>query len=259
MNINLQHALLIILIVLVVTIPPVICYMRFVHHSESSGCHNSSQPALPNGTDTSSEKSNEIPVQPSKDFTILIDPGHGGYDPGKVSPDGIKEKDINLSISEKLYKLLCSQGYSARLTRSSDASLDSPESSSKKNSDLRNRTDMASDINADLYISIHQNSYSAEYIHGAQVFYYSTSIEGKELAECIQEHLISEVDPENTRSAKGNSDYMVLTESPCTSVIVECGFLSNTAECSKLCTDSYQKQLATAICNAINDWVSTHK
>ena len=107
-------------------------------------------------------------------------------------------------------------------------------------------------------VSIHQNSYSAEYVHGAQVFYYSTSSDGKALAECIQEHLISEADPSNTRAAKGNSEYLVLRESPCTAVIIECGFLSNTKECSDLCNDEYQTALANAICNAVCTWHEQH-
>ena len=78
------------------------------------------------------------------------------------------------------------------------------------------------------------------------------------MAECIQEHLISEADPSNTRTAKGNSEYLVLRESPCTAVIVECGFLSNTKECSDLCNDEYQTALANAICNAVCTWHEQH-
>ena len=113
---------------------------------------------------------------------------------------------------------------------------------------------MAEQLNADLYISIHQNSYSAEYVHGAQVFYYSTSPTGKSLAESIQQHIIDEADPDNTRMAKGNPDYMVLKDSPCTSVIVECGFLSNNNECQRLCDNEYQFKIANAIANAIDEW-----
>ena len=197
-------------------------------------------------------------VAGTKSFTILIDPGHGGFDPGKVSPDGIMEKDINLAIASKLASALTDQGFSVYLTRDSDKSLNSENASSKKTSDLKARTNLATNVNADLYISIHQNSYSAEYVHGAQVFYYSTSSGGKALAECIQEHLISEADPSNTRAAKGNSEYLVLRESPCTAVIVECGFLSNTKECSDLCNDEYQTALANAICNAVCTWHEQH-
>ena len=93
-------------------------------------------------------------------------------------------------------------------------------------------------------------------MHGAQVFYYSTSREGKILAECIQEHLISDADPSNHRCAKGNSEYMVLTENHCTAIIVECGFLSNQAEADKLVTGAYQEHLAFYIAMAVMQYVS---
>jgi N-acetylmuramoyl-L-alanine amidase len=191
----------------------------------------------------------------AKDFIIVIDPGHGGYDPGKVSDDGIKEKEINLAISQKLYEILTQMGFSVFMTRDTDISLNSENETSKKSSDLQNRLSFASNSQADLYISIHQNSYSAPSVHGAQVFYYETSSVGKSLAEIIQAEIISQVDSSNTRAAKGNSEYLVLKDSHCTSIIVECGFLSNSTECVLLCDEEYQKSMATAIANGICSWV----
>ena len=107
----------------------------------------------------------------AKSFTILIDPGHGGFDPGKVSPDGIMEKDINLAIASKLASALTDQGFSVYLTRDSDKSLNSENASSKKTSDLKARTNLATNVNADLYISIHQNSYPDPSVCGPQVFF----------------------------------------------------------------------------------------
>ena len=250
MNINLRHVILVTLIILAVAIPPVICYLVFVR-----GGGSSVQQGITGQNPTTQGDGTEGQDVAGMEYVILIDPGHGGYDPGKVSPDGIREKDINLAISTKLAQALKARGYTVFLTRDSDVSLDNPGVSSKKTSDLRSRTDMAVKVKADLYISIHQNSYSAEYVHGAQVFYYSTSRDGKALAESIQKHLIENADPDNSRAAKGNSEYLILTESPCTAVIVECGFLSNNSECSRLCTDDYQKALADAICNGIDDWL----
>lgn len=246
--------ILVFAIIFAVILPPILCYIFIVRPADHTA-----------GQDTSTNTGNEHTstegldtTDAAKSFTILIDPGHGGFDPGKVSPDGIMEKDINLAIASKLASALTDQGFSVYLTRDSDKSLNSENASSKKTSDLKARTNLATNVNADLYISIHQNSYSAEYVHGAQVFYYYTSSGGKALAECIQEHLISEADPSNTRAAKGNSEYLVLRESPCTAVIVECGFLSNTKECSDLCNDEYQTALANAICNAVCTWHEQH-
>ena len=189
---------------------------------------------------------------------VVIDPGHGGSDPGKVAVDGSLEKDINLAIAQKLGAYLEKQGVEVYYTRESDCELCTESGGSKKAKDLQKRCQIVENVDPDVTISIHQNSYSAEYVHGAQVFYYSTSSGGKALAECIQEHLISEADPSNTRAAKGNSEYLVLRESPCTAVIVECGFLSNTKECSDLCNDEYQTALANAICNAVCTWHEQH-
>ena len=246
MKSSVSQCILIALIIAAITLPAVICYFLFVAPSDPSDLASASDAAhnISSEQNTSSTQSSG-PI-------ILIDPGHGGFDPGKVSPEGIK--DINLAISLKLRDALNNLGFCAYLTRESDISLNSADSGSKKTSDLRNRTNMAEQLNADLYISIHQNSYSAEYVHGAQVFYYSTSPTEKSLAESIQQHIIDEADPDNTRMAKGNPDYMVLKDSPCTSVIVECGFLSNNNECQRLCDNEYQFKIANAIANAIDEW-----
>ena len=193
--------------------------------------------------------------------TIVLDAGHGGEDGGAVSPDGVVESDLNLAITRRLRDVLLFLGRDTVLTRTGEDAIYSPEAVTlreKKVSDLKNRVALINSQPEAVLISIHQNSYSAEYVHGAQVFYYSTSSGGKALAECIQEHLISEADPSNTRAAKGNSEYLVLRESPCTAVIVECGFLSNTKECSDLCNDEYQTALANAICNAVCTWHEQH-
>lgn len=253
---NLRLYILTFLIILAVALPPSACYVWIASskkHSAGQNIQDTRSGTESSGYDDENIESTEMQNK-ADSFVILLDPGHGGYDPGKVSPDGTKEKDINLSIAQKLGRLLADKGYAVYLTRDTDESPSPPVYGSKKSADLKARTDMARQVNANLYISIHQNSYSSENVHGAQVFYYSTSSDGKALAECIQAHLISDADPQNTRQAKGNTQYMVLNESPCTAVIVECGFLSNSDECRLLCTEEYQEKLATAICNAVCEW-----
>lgn len=273
MNHNLKLYILIFAIILAVAIPPIACYLCIVVPREKASSRNTNTQSpntpdapdgseSPNGSKTESSDPSENSDSGGRSgggtsFVIVIDPGHGGYDPGKVSPDGIAEKDINLAISLKLEAALSANGFSVYLTRSDDSALGKQSGSGRKSSDLRTRIDIADKKNADLFISIHQNSYSAPDVHGAQVFYYSTSKEGKSLAECIQEHLISDVDPSNHRSAKGNSEYMVLTENHCTALIVECGFLSNADECASLTNDGYQSDIADSICSAVTEWVNS--
>lgn len=188
------------------------------------------------------------------DIKIVVDAGHGGYDPGKVGHGGILEKDINLSIAGYLADELVSKGFRVKLTRNTDSSLDSDGDKNKKVSDMRNRIKIVNEYGADIMISIHQNSYTTSDINGAQVFYADGSSGGKKLAEIMQECLKKEVDGENTRKVKASKDYYILNKSKCTGVIVECGFLSNPAEAQKLNDSEYQQKIAKALTKAVLEY-----
>lgn len=178
--------------------------------------------------------------------TIVIDVGHGGNDPGKVNSEGIQEKDVNLEIAFYLRDYLIAQDYIVYLTRDADCGLHDEGASNKKTSDMRNRIQFFSDKNADLMVSIHQNSFPDSSQHGAQTFYYTTGKESKLLAESIQSSLLT-IDDTNTRAAKSSDSYYILKHSTMPAVIVECGFLSNLEETARLTDPNYQKQLAYAI------------
>ena len=178
---------------------------------------------------------------------VILDAGHGGNDPGKISVDGTQEKDLNLEIAKKLKELLEQQDIEVIMTREEDRGLYDENASNKKAQDMKRRCEL---INKELpacVVSIHQNSYHEEPIHGAQVFYYETSKESQSLAEVIQQELIRFVDPENHRQAKANDTYYLLKKTEAPVVIVECGFLSNWEENGKLKDESYQEQLVWAI------------
>ena len=108
---------------------------------------------------------------------------------------------------------------------------------------MKQRVSIIEQTDAALTVSIHQNSYPEEYVHGAQVFYYDTSLEGKKLAELVQERLVEDIDPQNHRQVKANDSYYLLKKTATPIVIVECGFLSNSEEAAKLCNISirYEK------------------
>lgn len=93
--------------------------------------------------------------------TIVIDPGHGGFDPGKVGANQTLEKDVNLAISEKLNQKLAASGYTVYMTRVSDEALCRGDESSKKRADMQNRVALIEEKKPDLVVSIHQNSFSA--------------------------------------------------------------------------------------------------
>lgn len=182
---------------------------------------------------------------------VVIDPGHGGEDPGKVAADGSLEKDINLEIALMLGEYLEEKGVEVYYTRQTDIGLYSSNAASKKAEDLKKRCAIIENAGPDVTISIHQNSYPESSVKGAQVFYYSQSPKAEALAKAIQQSLKKVADRDNTREAKANDSYYMLkrTESP--AVIVECGFLSNPAEAEKLQDPDYQEKLVKAIYQGI--------
>ena len=178
---------------------------------------------------------------------VVIDAGHGGFDPGKVGIDGQLEKDINLSIAKKLKAYLEASDVNVVMTRDTDTGLYQSGDSHKKVSDMRRRCDIINEARPDLVVSIHQNSYHQEEINGGQVFYYKTSQNGKRLAEILQERFDYVLGEANRRVAKANDNYYLLLHVKEPIVIVECGFLSNRKEAKALESEDYQDRMAWTI------------
>ena len=179
---------------------------------------------------------------------IVIDPGHGGEDPGKVGVNGALEKELNLKIADKLKKLLEEKNIQIVMTREDDFV---PES---KKEDLQKRVDLINEVKPEIVICIHQNSFTDQTVAGSQVFYHGSSEISKQIAQMLQEELWL-VDEEHQRQIKGNENYYMLSETEVPTVIVECGFLSNAADEEKLKTEEYQDQIAHAICTGITKWL----
>lgn len=178
--------------------------------------------------------------------TIIIDAGHGGSDPGKVGTAGTLEKDINLKIALYLKDILEAQDIRVIMTRDEDEEL-STDTSRRKASDMKKRVSLIQKSNADIVISIHQNSYTDPSVYGAQCFYYTGSEEGKKLASILQEQIIHSTGQTKIREIKSNGDYYLLKHSTLPTVIIECGFLSNPEEEKLLLNDEYQRKMAWAI------------
>ena len=186
---------------------------------------------------------NSLQVENEKKICVVIDAGHGGSDPGKVGINNQLEKEINLKIAKILKGFLQAEGIEVVMTREDDAGLYDDDASNKKVQDMKRRLEIIETADPVIVVSIHQNSYHEEYVKGAQVFYYSTSENSKQLAEVIQEQLRS-LDPDNKREAKGNDSYFLLKKTSKPIVIVECGFLSNREEAEKLSSALYQEKMA---------------
>ena len=186
-------------------------------------------------------------VQKERERLVVIDAGHGGKDPGKIGVNQVLEKDINLQIAKRVKILLEQNDVKVVMVREDDQGLYDEDASNKKVQDMKRRMEVIEKSNAILAVSIHQNSYSEEDVHGPQVFYYTTSEKGKMAAFLMQEQLVEGLEQDKKREAKANDSYYLLKKSTIPTIIVECGFLSNYDEAEKLKTAEYQEQVAFQI------------
>ncbi|MCH5281098.1 MAG: N-acetylmuramoyl-L-alanine amidase [Lachnospiraceae bacterium] len=175
---------------------------------------------------------------------VVIDVGHGGKDPGKVGVDQSLEKDINLAIALKLETFLQQSDLTVVLTRRDDSGLYDEDASNKKVQDMRRRVALIEELNADLVVSIHQNSYADKSVRGPQCFFYTNSKEGEEIAFILQDQLNTGLKIEHPRNAKPNDSYYMLKKSSVPTVIAECGFLSSPEDAALLNDEIYQEKMA---------------
>lgn len=187
---------------------------------------------------------------PSRNYTIVIDPGHGGIDPGSIGyKSKVKEADLNLKLSKMLAQKLEASGINVVLTRTDENALAEGTGKAFKKQDMELRKQIIKEIRPNIVISLHHNSYTRHNLRGAQVFYDKTSEISKQIADCIQNEFISNLE----KSAKSTSpgDYYMLKCTYAPSVIVECGFLSNEEEEKLLLDPSYQEKIVDSIYKGI--------
>ncbi len=195
--------------------------------------------------------------------TIILDAGHGGEDGGAIGVDGIIEKDINLSITLKVRDYLKVSGYKVIMTRETDTAIydDTAEGlKNKKRSDLHNRAKMINDNSCEgnIFVSIHQNKFPDSKYFGTQIFYSKNDSKSQTLASGIKDSVVGLIQPDNTREIKpADKRIFLLNKAEIPAVVVECGFLSNKEEASKLIKDDYQSQMAFCIyCGIINYYLN---
>ncbi|MCI8582191.1 MAG: N-acetylmuramoyl-L-alanine amidase [Dorea sp.] len=186
--------------------------------------------------------------------TIVLDPGHGGSDPGKIGVNDVEEKTVNLEIAKRVQKLLKKEKIDVVMTREKDTMLTGRDGQATKVGDMKARVAMINETKPALAVSIHQNSYHQEGVKGAQVFYYSHSEDGKKAAEVMQKALLS-LNTDNNRKAKANDTYYLLKRTEPPTIIVECGFLSNWEEAELLKDKEYQESIAEAIVEGIKAYI----
>jgi N-acetylmuramoyl-L-alanine amidase len=191
---------------------------------------------------------------PGGRYIPIIDPGHGGFDPGTGSASGTLEKDINLAIGLKTDMLMRFLGLQTAMTRDTDVSVDETDAVSireRKVSDIRSRVRMVNSVENGVLLSIHQNYFDQRQYRGAQVFYHGA--DNKAFADTMQQALRL-LAPENTRQSKPIGNVYLLNHSQKSAVLIECGFLSNPEEDALLSSAPYQRKLAMAIAKGFLDW-----
>jgi N-acetylmuramoyl-L-alanine amidase len=229
-----------------------------------------------------------------KAILIAVDAGHGGVDSGALGPKNMREKDVTLAIAKELVRVINAQpGYSARLTRSGDYFVE-----------LQKRRDLARDMKADLFISVHADSFSDPSAYGASVFALSRKGATSEMARFLAQrendsdligrvggvslddkdaqlagvlvdlsmtatvnsslqvgsHVLSSISSIAPLHAKHveQAGFVVLKSPDVPSILVETGFISNTAESRKLASAAYRGKMAQAIFNGVRRYFAQH-
>jgi N-acetylmuramoyl-L-alanine amidase len=177
---------------------------------------------------------------------ICLDPGHGGRDPGAVGTDPfrLEEKEINLSIANFLEEKIENAGHWAAMTRRRDVFIK-----------LESRTEFANRLEADLFISLHANSFRSSAVSGIEVYHYPNSENGKAVAENILASLIAAFPDHKNRGIK-TRNYVVLKKTEMPAVLVEVEFLSNPDQLQFLADESNREGLAEATATGIENYIS---
>ena len=187
---------------------------------------------------------------------VIIDAGHGGIDGGTTSCTGVLESHINLEIALRLNDLMHLLGIDTILTRDSDRSIHTQGETiaQKKISDLKERIAIINSAQNAILISIHQNYFTESKYYGPQVFYPNTP-GSSELATTMQSALVRSLCPESNRVKMPASGVYLMQHINCVGLLIECGFLSNPAEETKLLSGDYQKNICCVIASVCSNYL----
>ena len=173
--------------------------------------------------------------------TVVLDPGHGGSDPGAIGPSGLKEKDVVLKVGLKARDILRSKGYNVVMTRETDVYVS-----------LDDRTIISNNSSADLFVSIHANSFDKASANGTETFGNPSIGKSWTLADNIQRNMVSSFGLTN-RGRKNGTNLYVIRHNNVPAALAELAFISNPAEESLLASDNFQNKAAQAIVKGIEE------
>ncbi len=195
------------------------------------------------------QEASASPSASKKQWLVVVDAGHGDFDPGCIGISGVHEADLNLSVAEYLQEALEAQGLEVVMTRESDVGLGTTQ-----NESLRERGRIIVESGADMVISVHMNSFPQDPdVSGPLVLFAPGSQYGEELAGRVQHSLN---DALSTDGKARSQDLYVLQQGTPYAVLVECGYLSNEAEERNLQDSAYQQRIAQAICDGAIAYIS---
>lgn len=180
---------------------------------------------------------------------VCIDPGHGGSDPGAIG-NGLQEKDITLLIGLKTNDYLIEAGIDVVMTRETD--IDVGFANDDATTELAARCAISNNFGADVFLSIHCNSFSDSSVSGLESSYFEGSAKGADLAQCIQAQLMALGGLVN-RGINTNELY-VTSHTDAIAVLVELAFISNIEDAAKLGNSTWQDKFAGALARGITDY-----
>ncbi|MCY7335718.1 MAG: N-acetylmuramoyl-L-alanine amidase [Chamaesiphon sp.] len=186
------------------------------------------------------------PVRPNNGrVLVMLDPGHGGKDPGAISPGGLREVDVILPVAKRVAEILAKQGIAVKMTRNSDYFVG-----------LDERVMMSREAGATLFVSIHANAIdNRPDVNGLELYHYNI---GQSFAETVYSAILDYVNKNgfflNGRRVR-SARFLVLRKSSIPAILVETGYLTNEAESARLRRDDYQKVMAEGIAKGIIQYI----
>lgn len=184
---------------------------------------------------------------------IVIDAGHGGSDCGAIGASGVYEKDVTLAIAKEVQKQLMLDGVKTMMTRTTDREVSRQKDVSDR-AELAARVTVAERAQADIFVSIHLNSFSSSDVGGVETYYCQGSFAGERLANRVQKSLTMQFDLQD-RGVK-TANFYVLKHSSMPTILTELAFISNPQEERLLTSTEEQKKFARAIVDGIKQYFS---
>ncbi|SCV18541.1 Putative N-acetylmuramoyl-L-alanine amidase YrvJ [Bacillus cereus] len=171
---------------------------------------------------------------------IILDPGHGGNDPGSIGSNGTREKDITLKTAKNIQKKLEEKGMTVILTREDDTFVS-----------LKDRVAIAQNKSADLFLSIHYDGFTTSDVNGVTT-YYNKGLREWTIAKMIHGHLFKHIQAKNRGVKSG--DYYVLRENQKTSILLELGYITNPKDEERMNSQQFQADVASGVVSGVIEY-----